>query len=133
MTLKNIPRGFAGVALLLTAHVCGAQDHSETYVAPTRGEGNFEGRTDRPLRYRPDGGDFVIENGPEFFNRPLYGGHTAFRVDGGDQPELSLYAPGQAGNLRIGIRTANGAKWLLDNLGARSYLGSADAAGKNWP
>ena len=25
-----------------------------------------------------------------------------------------------------------GAKWLLDNLGARSYLGSADAAGKNY-
>jgi glyoxylase-like metal-dependent hydrolase (beta-lactamase superfamily II) len=25
-----------------------------------------------------------------------------------------------------------GAKWLLDNLGARSYIGSADAAGKTY-
>ena len=27
---------------------------------------------ERPLRYRPDGDDFVIKNGAEFFNRPLY-------------------------------------------------------------
>ena len=44
-------------------------------------KGNFAGQTDRSLRYRPDGTDFVIENGTEFFNRPLYGTNTAFRVD----------------------------------------------------
>src|ERR1035441_9597495 len=66
----------------------------------------------RPLRYMPDGQDFVIENGGEFFNRPLYGGNTAFRADAGDQPEFSLYLPGHGGNLRIGLKSARGAKWL---------------------
>ncbi len=64
------------------------------------------------MRYRPDGPDFVIDNGQEFFNRPLYGGNSAFRVDGGDRPEFSLYLPGRGGNLRLGVRTANGTVWL---------------------
>lgn len=64
---------------------------------------NLESNIERPLRYRPDGADFVIENGAEFFNRPLYGGNTAFRVDGGDKPEFVLYLPGRGGNLRLGI------------------------------
>ena len=68
----------------------------------------------RPLRYHPDHGDFVIHNGAEFFNRSLYGGHTAFRVDGGDKPEFLLYLPGRGGNLRLGIRTAAGVMWLKD-------------------
>ncbi|HEX9047986.1 MAG TPA: DUF4450 domain-containing protein [Verrucomicrobiae bacterium] len=65
-------------------------------------------------RYTPDGTDFVITNGAEFFNRPLYGNHNAFRVDAGDKPEFSLYLPGRGGNLRFGIRTSAGAKWLND-------------------
>jgi hypothetical protein len=75
---------------------------------------NLDGTIARPLRYRPEGTDFVIENGAEFFNRPLYGANTAFRVDGGDQPEFSLYLPGRGGNLRLGARTAAGAKWLTE-------------------
>src|SRR4051794_2984661 len=51
------------------------------------------GKIDRPLRYKPDGGGFVIENGPDSFNRPLYGCGTAFRVDAGDRPQFSLYLP----------------------------------------
>ncbi len=66
----------------------------------------------RPLRYTPDGGDFVITNGAEFFNRPLYGGASAFRIDAGDQPEFSLYLPGRGGNLRLGLATAHGVRWL---------------------
>ena len=73
---------------------------------------NLESNIDRPLRYRPEGADFVIENGAEFFNRPLYGGNTAFRVDGGDQPEFVLYLPGRGGNLRLGVHSAAGTKWL---------------------
>ncbi len=73
---------------------------------------NLESNIDRPLRYRPDGADFVIENGAEFFNRPLYGGNTAFRVDGGDRPEFVLYLPGRGGNLRLGLHSAAGTKWL---------------------
>jgi hypothetical protein len=76
--------------------------------------GNFIGQTDRPLRYFPVGGSFVITNGAEFFNRPLYGNNTAFRVDGGDKPEFSLYLPGRGGNLRFGIKTPAGVKWLND-------------------
>lgn len=79
---------------------------------------NLLGDTDRPLRYRPDGDDFVIDNGAEFFNRPLYGGNSAFRVDGGDKPEFSLYLPGRGGNLRLGVCMAAGAGrrclWLHD-------------------
>ncbi|GAB3464915.1 hypothetical protein GCM10027321_29310 [Massilia terrae] len=73
---------------------------------------NLQGNIDRPLRYRPEGADFVIENGAEFFNRPLYGGNTAFRVDAGDKPEFSLYLPGRGGNLRLGLRTPAGVTWL---------------------
>lgn len=66
----------------------------------------------RPLRYQPDGKDFVITNGSEFFNRPLYGGNTAFRVDGGDMPEFALYFPGRGGNLRLGVIAGGKTKWL---------------------
>lgn len=66
----------------------------------------------RPLRYTPEAGDFVITNGSEFFNRPLYGGASAFRIDAGDQPEFSIYLPGRGGNLRLGVATARGTKWL---------------------
>ena len=75
---------------------------------------NLIGQIEQPLRYRPDGGDFIIENGPEFFNRPLYGGNSAFRVDAGDKPEFTLYLPGRGGNLRFGLRSATEAKWLSD-------------------
>ena len=44
-------------------------------------QGNFTGKIDHPLRYHPENRDFVIENGKEFFNRPLYGGNTASRRD----------------------------------------------------
>ncbi len=79
-----------------------------------RPKGNYAGRTDRPLRYWPVGTDFVTTNGPEFFNRPLYCPNSAFRIDGGDRPEFSLYLPGRGGNLRFGIQTAAGVKWLND-------------------
>jgi hypothetical protein len=90
---------------------------SAAHAAPYKPEApslvpNLQGRLDRPLRYRPDGADFVIDDGREFFNRPLYGGNTAFRVDGGDRPEFALYLPGRGGNLRLGVRTKAGMRWL---------------------
>ncbi|MEY3894581.1 MAG: hypothetical protein RLZZ214_100 [Verrucomicrobiota bacterium] len=69
---------------------------------------------DRNLRYTPEDGDFVIVNGDEFFNRPLYGGSSPFRVDAGDMPEFSFYLPGRGGNLRLGFATSAGTKWLHD-------------------
>lgn len=74
----------------------------------------MQGATARPLRYRPDGQDFVIENGPEFFNRPLYCWNSAFRVDAGDRPEFSLYLPGRGGNLRFGFSSGETSKWLFN-------------------
>jgi hypothetical protein len=73
---------------------------------------NLRGQVAQPLRYHPEGEDFVIRNGLEFFNRSLYGGNDTFRVDGGDRPEFSLYLPGRGGNLRLGLRTAAGTVWL---------------------
>jgi hypothetical protein len=73
---------------------------------------NLVTNIERPLRYRPDGHDFVIQNGGEFFNRSLYGRNTAFRVDAGDVPEFLLYLPGRGGNLRLGLHAPAGTKWL---------------------
>lgn len=81
-------------------------------VSPEKG--NFENNVDRPLRYWPIARDFVITNGTEFFNRPLYCANSGFRVDGGDKPEFSVYLPGRGGNLRLGIKTSSGIKWLKD-------------------
>ena len=74
----------------------------------------FSGETARPLRYTPEDGDFVIRNGSEFFNRPLYGPISDFRVDAGDRPEFSLYLPGHGGNLKLGFITSRGSKWAAD-------------------
>lgn len=97
----------AGVFALGAVAGASAQAPGASKLAP-----NLADNIERPLRYAPDGEDFAIVNGPEFFNRPLYGGNTAFRVDAGDRPEFVLYLPGRGGNLRLGLRTAAGAKWL---------------------
>lgn len=83
------------------------------------------GFPERPLRYHPGEGDFVITNGTRKFNRALYGGHTAFRVETGDLPVIALYEPGIAGTLKLGIRTQRGSKWLesLDTVEARYHAG----------
>ena len=101
---------------LCTVAIASAQTpRPSTEIAATAGlRPNLAGQMARPLRYHPDHGDFVIQNGPEFFNRSLYGGNTAFRVDGGDKPEFVLYLPGRGGNLRLGIRTGATSKWLMD-------------------
>ncbi|MDP0500110.1 MAG: DUF4450 domain-containing protein [Verrucomicrobiota bacterium JB022] len=87
---------------------------------------NLEGQLAQPLRYTPEGHDFVITNGEEFFNRPLYGGNTGFRVDAGDRPEFVLYLPGRGGNLRLALRQGNKAAWLheLATIEARYRPGS---------
>ncbi|HYP15664.1 MAG TPA: DUF4450 domain-containing protein, partial [Opitutus sp.] len=94
---------------LLAAGPTSAQTFGASRLTP-----NLRDNIDRPLRYSPDGQDFVTQNGPEFFNRPLYGGNTGFRVDGGDRPEFVLYLPGRGGNLRLILRSPAGAKWLHD-------------------
>lgn len=102
----------AGKALLFSLFVSGS------LLAATP---NLKTNIDRPLRYTPDAGDFVIKNGPDSFNRSMYGGNTAFRADGGDRPEFSLFLPGRGGALRLGLRNSTGTKWLRDaeNIEAR--------------
>jgi hypothetical protein len=97
--------------LVLASQQIFAADRPELIYQP---KGNFSNNVARPLRYWPIGGDFVITNGAEFFNRPLYCLNSAFRIDGGDKPEFSLYLPGRGGNLRFGIKTSDGVKWLND-------------------
>lgn len=74
----------------------------------------LEDNTARPLRYSPGSGEFVVGNGGEFFNRPIYGPISSFRVDAGDRPEFSLYLPGHGGNLKLGFATADGEKWAAN-------------------
>lgn len=103
-------------ALLATALLVSAVPAlTQTLVATEALQPNRAGALDRPIRYRPDGDAFVIENGMERFNRPLYGGNTAFRVDGGDRPEFVLYLPGRGGNLRFAVQASDGTRWWLHN------------------
>src|ERR1019366_7619418 len=81
----------------------------------------MEGMTARPLRYWPVAGEFVIRNGGEFFNRPIYAPCSPtqagdFRVDAGDLPEFSMYLPGHGGNLKLGIIGVEGvgSKWAAE-------------------
>ncbi len=101
---------FPLISITLCLGLAHADDSPETRNAALHP--NLRGQLAQPLRYHPEGEDFVIENGTEFFNRSLYGGNDAFRVDGGDRPEFSLYLPGRGGNLRLGLRTAAGTTWL---------------------
>jgi hypothetical protein len=61
-----------------------------------------------------DGG-FAVHNGGAYFNRPLAGTPEPSMLLSGDQPEFVYLAPtgaGKIGNLRIGIVTEAGGKWL---------------------
>jgi hypothetical protein len=68
----------------------------------------------REIHYKPDGEDFLLMNGSRRFNRALYGGNTAFRVEAGDLPEFALYLPGMGGNLKFGLIKNNQSKWLIN-------------------
>jgi hypothetical protein len=66
----------------------------------------------RTMHYQPQGKDFVLYKGTRKFNRALYGGNTAFRVETGDLPEFALYMPGMGGNCKIGITVNGKSRWL---------------------
>ena len=91
-----------------------AADNSSRPELLLHPHGNFSNNIARPLRYWPVHGSFVITNGAEYFNRPLYCANSGFRIDGGDKPEFSLYLPGRGGNLRLGIKSPRGTEWLND-------------------
>jgi Domain of unknown function (DUF4450) len=99
----------AVLPMLLFCAIADAQEGPQTKMHPM-----LTNNIARPLRYWPANGDFVITNGSEFFNRPLYCDNLAFRIDCGDKPEFSIYTSGRGGNLRPGIKTRYGIKWLND-------------------
>lgn len=102
----------ASFLALLTAFIPAASGAPTPGIEQRGVRAMLENGIDRPLRYTPDGTDIVIRNGGELFNRPLYGGSSPFRVDGGDLPEFSFYLPGRGGNVRFGIRSGSTVKWL---------------------
>lgn len=117
------------LVLLLTAIVpLLVYFQAEAAPAPAKMHPLLAGDLARPLRYWPVDGAFVITNGAEYFNRPLYCMNSGFRIDGGDKPEWSLYLPGRGGNLRLGIRTPSGTKWLdaADKIVTRYGSGMLD-------
>lgn len=69
---------------------------------------------ERTVHYKPDGEDFLLVNGKRRFNRALYGGNTAFRVEAGDLPEFALYLSGMGGNLKFGLLRGANSKWSID-------------------
>lgn len=118
-TRRRFLANSAAAALAAGSPLAFAQKHRPPYSAAASPEkitgkvrGLMKGQTARPMRYHPSSGGFFVQNGTEFFNRPLYGPNNAFRVDAGDLPEFSLYLPGHGGNLRLGIAVASASKWL---------------------
>lgn len=69
---------------------------------------------ERQLHYRPYKDGFELVEGRRRFNRALYGGNTAFRVEAGDLPEFALYLPGMGGNIRFGLKGGGQSKWIID-------------------
>lgn len=119
---------FYGLAVLLLAGTLGATRpaHTRSYL-PAQSEDTARPEFEkRRLRYRPDGGDFVIVNGHKKYNRALYGTHTAFRVEAGDLPEFALFIPGIGGDMKLGVITPSGSKWLdaFDTVEARYRPGT---------
>ncbi|MBS2097409.1 DUF4450 domain-containing protein [Carboxylicivirga linearis] len=70
---------------------------------------------DRELRYSPNAnGGFEIVNGDKRFNKALYGGHSAFRIETSDMPEFGFFMPNEGGNLQIGLIQRDKSLWLND-------------------
>jgi len=67
---------------------------------------------ERELRCKPENGGFVIVNGDKKFNRALYGGHTAFRIETSDVPEFGFFMPNMGGNLQLGLVNGQNSIWL---------------------
>ncbi len=95
-------------ALLASPFSIAIADEAAPAIRPNTankmGQPNLKSNIGRTMRYTPENGAFVIENGREKFNRALYGGNTAFRVEAGDLPEFLLYLPGRGGNLRLAAK-----------------------------
>jgi hypothetical protein len=100
--INLLPVFIIGVLLFLQTH---AQPSGIISSAPDY---------NKSLHYKPIGNDFILVKGDKKFNRALYGGNTAFRVEAGDQPEFAMYMPGMGGNCKIGIINGKKSKWITE-------------------
>ncbi len=84
----------------------------------------------RSLQYYPEGEDFVCVNGTNRYTRPLYGTHTAWRLETSDRPVFAVYNKPQCWNIAFSI-AYNGVTVPLDSTtyckarytaGRRSYV-----------
>lgn len=85
---------------------------------------------ERSLQYYPDGEDFVCENGKNRFTRPLYGTHTAWRLETSDRPVFASYDKPKSRHIAFRVQS-NGQSIALDSTeycearytpGRRSYI-----------
>lgn len=56
------------------------------------------------MNYLPDGRSFVCVNGSNIYNRALYGGHTAYRIETSDRPIFAIYNKRDSRNVRFFVR-----------------------------
>lgn len=85
---------------------------------------------ERELRYKPDGEEFVIENGDKRFTRAIYGTHTGFRFETSDFPEFGLYMPMFGGSVYMAVSTPSATVWINElasiesrfKSGQRTYI-----------
>ncbi|NDW11456.1 DUF4450 domain-containing protein [Bacteroides sp. 214] len=84
----------------------------------------------RVLRYSPVGEDFVIVNGDKRYNRALYGGHTAYRLETSDRPIFAAYQKNGSQNISFRLTIPGHGMVLLEEVlfcesrytaGKRSY------------
>lgn len=132
-------RFFLATSLLLTAWTV----YGQTTLPSNSKKATLEGRdyiestsynehlrgTARSLQYYPDGEDFVCENGTNRFTRPLYGTHTAWRLETSDRPVFAVYNKPTSWNISFDLQ-CNGEIIPLDSTtycearytpGRRSY------------
>jgi len=86
---------------------------------------NYWHGKERTLRYRPDGEEFVIQNGTKRFSRSIYGTNTGFRFETSDFPEFGLYMPNFGGSVYMAIKTKAGVLWIrnMESVEARFKSG----------
>lgn len=138
--MKNMKKYFTSVFLIYTALSAYGQSRPLTDSKKAALEGrdyiestsyNEEQRgAERSLQYYPDGEDFVCKNGKNRFTRPLYGTHTAWRLETSDRPVFASYGKPKSRHIAFRIQS-NGQSIALDSTeycearytpGRRSYI-----------
>ncbi|MCM1078671.1 MAG: DUF4450 domain-containing protein [Bacteroidales bacterium] len=81
---------------------------------------------ERSMQYYPEGKDFVCVNGKNRFTRPLYGTHTAWRLETSDRPVFAVYNKPKSRHVAFSV-VAGGKTIALDST---AYCKSRYAPGR---